>query len=86
MTNPRGLRGVRFAGYVELPGVDKAECRDYIRHIQEMPREELEMQLRLGTLPPGLVVLADGLFPGVIEGRDREQGIRPLRRSEGVRI
>jgi hypothetical protein len=86
MTNPRGLNGVRFVGYVEMAGLDREECLDYIRHIQRMPRGELEMQLRLGTLPPGVVVLADGLYPGVVEGRGEDQGIRPLRRCEGVRI
>lgn len=86
MTNPDGLKGIRFIGFIPEEGVEVREYRDYIRHISEMPRREFETQLKDGTLPPGLVILPDGMVPGVVVGRGERQGVRKLDWSKGVRI
>lgn len=85
---PVNLRsnGISIIGYIPQPGVDSLEYRDYTENIARMHKDEFEIQLRTGTLPPGLVILPDGMIPGVVRGRGEDQYIERISFTEGIRI
>ena len=86
MSNQDGLAGVKFIGYIPVEDVDTQEYRDYIRNIELMNRYEFEYELSLGNFPPGLVILPDGMIPGVIMGRGQEQTVQKYVPTQGIRI
>jgi hypothetical protein len=73
-------------GFIPQEGVDEMEYRDYVTHMQRMDKDTFETQLKIGTLPPGLVILPDGRLPGVIVGRGADQHCELIDYTKGIRI